>query len=165
VKRILLVLAALSWLVPAAFADHPSLTGIGLVATSSWANGGASGQLGLSLKLRQTPIFWGLHLSFASTYLGLGVSGDEYVVDRPLVHDKGFDLDWFLGLGGYAYLEASSIADFGLGARVPIGLSWHIDKQFELWLDLAPSLGISLNPLYFPDWSVPAELGFRAWIK
>lgn len=164
-KRLVIVLCAALAFAPAAFADHPSGMGIGLVASGDYGIHGVGGQVGLSLKFSGVPIFWAARLAFNSSFLSLGVTGDKYFTDDNLVSEKGFNLDWFLGLGGYADLTVGNVVGAAIGARLPVGLSWHITKEFELWLDVAPSLGIGISPLNFPDWSVPAELGFRAWLK
>jgi hypothetical protein len=148
-----------------AFADHPATTGVGIVAAAGYGGAGYGNQVGVSLKLRTMPIFWALHLSLDSSSLSLGVTGDEYLRDEGLLREKGFKLDWFLGLGGYANLRLSSSPAAAFGARLPVGLSCHLSQDFELWLDLAPSLGLQLNPVAFPDWSLPAELGLRAWLR
>lgn len=164
-KRIMLAVSMALALGAGAFADHPAGLGVGLVAVSDYGSAGMGSQLGLSLKLRGIPIFWGAHLSFNANYLGLGVTGDRYFNDEGLIREKSFKLDWFLGLGGYANLAMSSSPSASLGARLPIGLSWHPTREFEVWLDIAPSLGIGLSPLSFPNWGVPAEIGVRAWLK
>lgn len=165
-KRLILLLALSLAMLPALFADHPkNSTGIGIVASSDYGAAGLGGQVGLSLKLKGVPIFWAFRLSANSSVLSVGATGDQYFTDEALLREKGFALDWFLGLGGYANVAVASSPSAALGARLPVGLSWHISKEFELWLDLAPSLGIVLNPVSFPDWSVPAEIGFRAWLR
>jgi len=52
------------------------------------------------------------------------------------------------------------------GVRFPLGLSWHINKEYELFLALDPSVGLSISPdLKFPDLYFAAELGLRYWMK
>ena len=164
-KRIALALGLIALLGSSAFADHPAGTGVGLVASSNYGSAGFGSQIGLSLKLRQVPLYWGLRLALNSSYLALGATADQYFTDAGLIRQGAFKLDWFLGLGGYANLSLASTPGASVGARLPIGLSWHITNQFELWLDVAPSLGVSVVPSFnFPDWSVPGELGFRVWL-
>lgn len=167
-KKIVLILAIALALSTAAFADHPGgKIGIGIVGGTTYGEGGVGdGDIGLALKLTSMPIFWGIHMSFTDAGVGLGLTGDVYFNDARLLREGSFTLDWFLGLGGYANLgfwDSSTTA--AIGARVPIGLSWHITREFELWLDIAPSLGLAVNPLNFPDWGICGELGFRVWLK
>jgi len=173
-----------------AFATHPKGLGIGLFygASSSW---GASGwgygyghdYYGLSLKIPSVPIFWGVHMRIKEGFFSLGVIGDYYLIDSVLVKDIG--LHWFLGLGFYGSVavydtyhysyypyypyypyrtsEKERESSFGLGGRLPIGLSWQPVKPLEIYLNLAPSLGLHINPLDFPDGGIGLEIGIRVW--
>jgi len=163
-----------------AFADHPKGTGIGVVG---FYPGGA----GLSLKLPSVPIYWAVSLGFYSgydSYLSLNVSGDYYMIDNKLVGP----LHWFLGVGGFLGFNTFtnnyhnvdySWTDLAFGARVPIGLSVQPIPLLEIFLDIAPSLGLGINGeqaytyngnkyvnkkggvgLYF---ALPIELGLRLW--
>ncbi len=164
-KRIALVLAALLAISAAAYADHPNKLGIGIVGGSGYGNGTVGGDVGLALKLQGMPIYWQFNLHMNENAFGLGATGDLYFNDQTLFKEGSFKLDWFLGLGGYANLGFGNEASAAIGARVPIGLSWHITREFELWCDIAPSLGLGVVPFNFPDWNVGGELGFRVWMK
>ncbi|HCM27992.1 MAG: hypothetical protein A2Z99_05125 [Treponema sp. GWB1_62_6] len=166
-KKLIMILLAATFVSVAAFADHPKGMGVGLVAGGNFGSGGAATDIGLSLKLPSMPIFWAARLSLNADYFGLGVTGDKYMIDKMLFKEGSFKLDWYAGLGGYANLGfGNSDANASLGARLPIGLSWHITREFELWLGIAPSLGLSLLPEFnFPDWFIPGELGLRIWLK
>jgi hypothetical protein len=162
-KRIAILLSLLLAVTGAAFADHAySKVGIGLVG----GGGVQGGDIGLALKLPKSPLFWGLHLNIYSGYVGLGATGDKYFNDETLVREGNFKLDWYMGLGGYANLGFGSSASASIGARLPVGLSWHITKTAELWLGIAPSLGIGILPSFsFPNWDIAGELGFRLWLN
>jgi hypothetical protein len=113
------------------------------------------------------PIFWTARLGFdtQADYLSFGLSGDKYFIDNVLVQE--IKLHWFAGLGGYVYIDRwkDSNTACGIGMRVPIGLSWHIVDVLELFLNIAPSLGIRLiPPVRFPDGGFPVELGLRFWL-
>ena len=155
----------LSVVLLAAFADHPRNLSLGVVGGTSYGSAGfGGGDAGLALHLADIPVYMGISLKINSERLGLGITGDLYIYDRHLVSEKSFDLDWFLGLGGYANFGfMDSGINGALGIRVPVGLSWHIDRPIELWLDIAPGLGYSIEPLEFPDWNIVAEIGFRYW--
>jgi hypothetical protein len=166
-KRLILVLVLFAIIsTSAAFADHPKGLGIGLVygTSSSWGAGNwGNGYYGLSLKVPAVPVFWGIHLRVTNDFFALGLMGDKYFIDSALVKDIG--LHWFLGLGLYGNIAfASESASFGFGARLPIGLSWQPVNVLELFLNLAPSLGINVNPLDFPAGGLGAEFGIRLWL-
>lgn len=165
-KKSVLILIAFLLIGPAVFADHPKGMGIGVVGGGNFGGTGFAGDIGLSLKLQSMPIFWGLYLNVNQDYLGIRATGDKYFTDENLIKEGSFRLDWYLGLGGYAALGlGNDSTSAAIGARLPIGLSWHITKEFELWLGVAPSLGLSISPFQFPDWGVPGELGIRVWLK
>ncbi|MDR0669089.1 MAG: hypothetical protein LBF95_03310 [Treponema sp.] len=164
-KKKLLLVCVVGLLAANVFADHPGgKLGVGVFGGggSSTAAGGR-GSLGLSLKLSGLPLFWGVTAYFGDPFL-MNVSADYYLIDDDLVKDGSFNLDWFFGIGGFGRFYISS-NDFAvdLGLRLPIGLSWHIINNVELFADVVPGLGISLqgNPL---DWTWGGELGLRLWL-
>ena len=188
-KKTVLVLVLTVILAVAAFADHPSGWGIGILGSfgGGWASGSTvGGGAALSLKAPQLPVFWGLNLNFGSGYLGFGVTGDYYFIDRKLVPEVG--LNWYVGFGGwlsfwsYSYNKnkdnAYSYAHIAAGARLPIGLSWQPLSFLEIFLDIAPSLGIGFDTkadyksggeahsggIHFPAGGWPVELGIRLWL-
>jgi len=147
----------------AAFADHQGF-GIGIIGGWGWPG---HGYAGLSLKVPKLPIFWGIYPVFAGQSFGLGVTGDFYFIDKNIVNANGFKLCWYLGVGAFLNMYFwNSGAEFSLGGRVPIGLSWHIIKQVELFLDFAPGVGFSFNPggAWGPYWAGAIELGLRFWL-
>ncbi|MDR0731499.1 MAG: hypothetical protein LBF63_07505 [Treponema sp.] len=161
-KKKLFLICVIGLLAVNAFADHPG----GKLGLGIFGGGGgttaAHGNLGLSLKLSSLPLFWGITAYFGDPF-SLNVSADLYLIDDDLTRDGSFDLDWFLGIGGFGHFVIGDSFSVALGARVPIGLSWHIINSLELFADVVPGLGISLQgaPLYF-DWG--AELGLRLWL-
>ena len=170
-KKLFLVLLIGFAVSTAAFADHDGL-GVGIIGGWGWPG---HGYAGLSLKVPKMPIFWGIYPTFAGTSFGVGVTGDFYFIDKNLVSSTmtnedgnyNFKLDWYLGLGAFLNMWFwDGGANAGLGARVPIGLSWHIIKQLELFLDFAPGIGISFNAggVWGPYWAGALELGLRFWM-
>lgn len=164
-KRILVSLVLVLAVAAFAFADHPNKLGLGIVGGSGYGYGNIGSDVGFAFKLSSLPVYWQLNLHLNSGYLGLGATGDVYLKDQNLLEEGSFALDWFLGLGGYASIGLGNDLTAAVGARVPVGLSWHITDEFELWLDIVPSLGIGVVPFYFPDWNVGGEVGFRVWLK
>ncbi|MDR2747164.1 MAG: hypothetical protein LBB77_06915 [Treponema sp.] len=163
-KKLLLLFCLALVLTGGVFADHPNdEVGVGLFLGGGWASvGGGLFNPGFSLKVPRVPLFWGFNASFGSV-TGLSVSADYYLVDRDLIKDGSFDLDWFLGVGLFSHLYFGDNFTMALGVRLPIGLSWHINRVFELFLDVAPGIGLKFdsNPFYG---SLAADLGLRVWI-
>ena len=120
-------------------------------------------QAALSLKLPGIPVFWAFSVSFGPEQLFLGVSGDNYFIDRVLVSD--LNLHWFIGLGGYVNFGVGDVFIFSFGARLPIGISWQPFPLLEVFLDIAPQLGVQLAPTFdFPAGGWPVEIGVRLWL-
>lgn len=150
-----------------AFADHPKNGfGVGAVVGGGIHAGDLDADIGLSLRVPSVPIYWGIRMAIENSDVSLAVTGDYYYIDEDLIDEKGLNLDWFLGLGAYGNFGFYDDTYIALGARLPIGLSWHLTKAFELWGALAPSLGLEISPDFtFPDFWVAAEIGLRAWLK
>ncbi|MDR2702215.1 MAG: hypothetical protein LBB72_07270 [Spirochaetaceae bacterium] len=164
-KRIVIVLIlALIVATGTVFADHPNGLGIGIVGGwyGNWGGGGY-GNYGLSLKVPVIPVFWGINLHIKDTYFSLGITGDKYLFDSTLV--KSINLGWYLGIGLWGGVTIFEKPSFSVGARAPIGLNWRPIDILEIFLDVAPSVGISvINPFEFPVGGWPVELGIRFWL-
>jgi hypothetical protein len=164
-KKKLFLICVAGLLTVNAFADHPSgRLGLGIFGGGGSASAaGGHGSLGVTLKLPVLPIFWGVTAYFGDP-LALSASADYYLIDADLVQDGSFNLDWFLAIGAFGHFTfGSDNFSAALGARLPIGLSWHISNNFELFADVVPGIGISFrgSPLY---WVWGGEFGLRVWI-
>jgi hypothetical protein len=165
-KKFVLVLTLVAIIATGtAFADHSDGLGVGVLWRGNIGFGGGIGHgIALSLHVPKIPIFWGIDFHLNGNDIGLGVTGDKYIYDETLIEI----VHWYLGLGGYVdlYLADDAIIDFG--ARLPIGLSWHFLKILELFVDVAPSIGIGLythgsGDIDFPHTPFPVEIGIRIW--
>jgi hypothetical protein len=184
-----LILALLIGLIvsTAAFADHEGL-GLGVVLGGGGGDPHNTFTPGFSLKLPASPIFWGIYAnvyrdSFITSYGGFSVTGDLYIFDRNLIsttaeNEEGMykvKIDWYLGLGGvfnmnfwkrgYYRDDDDSGVGVGLGLRVPVGLSWHVVRPFEIALGLVPVVGLyAANKEAWFWWNIGVELAFRFWL-
>jgi len=165
VKKLVLVFALAAILATGTlFADHPGGFGIGVQGGYSGAwGGGGFGNGALSLKLPSLPIFWAIRMDITNGYFGLGVSGDYYLIDDKLVPEIG--LNWYLGVGGALGLSfGGDWMGLGLAARLPIGLSWQPLPLLEIFLQVVPSLGVSILPgFHFPYGGWGGDIGIRLW--
>ncbi|MCL2380563.1 MAG: DUF3996 domain-containing protein [Treponema sp.] len=118
----------------------------------------------LSLKVPANPLFWGLSLRITSDYMVIGAQGDYYFLGAEIVPT----FYWFLGVGGFASVWTGSGNNGGVsfGARLPVGVSWQPIDIFELFFNIAPSLGVMVrnNRFEFPHSSFNFEVGFRFWL-
>ena len=97
------------------------------------------------------------------------MTGDYHIVDRSISQNDKFG--WFVGVGiqwGFIFGEELTVIDkFGVGARIPIGVTFTPIKHLDFIFDLAPNLGIyvSNSGIDFPNFGVGATVGFRYKIK
>jgi hypothetical protein len=164
------------------FAAHPNGLGIGVQGGYGIGFTGYNGSAGaaLSLKIPNIPIFWAVNLNFGDNFFGIGLTGDKYIFDQKISGPFG----WYLGLGLYfnyyswsfSNTDYSPVGGLGVGARVPIGLSIQPVKFFEIFLDVAPALGLYVNfegkykGVIYRDggmglaFGMPLEIGLRFWL-
>ena len=165
-KKVIFVFALALLMTAGVFADHPDGLGIGVQFNGGggWGSGGFSPGAALSLKVPSLPIFWTVNLEFGSDQFGLGVSGDFYIYDSPLVQE--FNLHWYLGFGvGAGLWGFNDKLGFGASARLPVGLSWQPIDLVEVYLQIVPSIGLQVLPkIYFPYGGWGGNLGIRVWL-
>ena len=156
----------------AAFAERPAGWGIGILAQHNlaWDGFGGNWGVGVSLKAPQWPIFWGINLDFRSNFFGIGLTGDYYLLEQVIVEDVNFG--WFIGLGGYGSFASlsNSWTSLRLGGRVPVGVYIMPVDFLEVFLSVAPSLGLGLyfgegrdSPFNFPEGGFGVDFGIRFW--
>jgi len=174
------------------FAQHPDGTGIGLSFTYGGFGGlgvgdaeGYSGSLmaaisasistgyGVSLKFAGLPVFWTVKARLGTGVFGIGLNADYYFIDSLIVPDIG--LGWYLGAGAFVDWISFNVPGWfkfdylDFGVRVPVGLSWQIVDAFEVYLEGAPSFGLSIlsssgttaKTLFL--WDIPITVGVRYW--
>jgi len=175
-KKLILVLLIGLLVSTAAFADHEGL-GLGLIIGGSAGSLGGGFHPGLSLKLPGSPVFWGLYASLHKYYSGFTVTGDFYIFDRNLIsttatNEEGtykVKIDWFLGLGGalsmnfWKQYNGDPGVGVGVGLRIPVGLSWHVVRPFEIALGFVPVFGIYVPSDGIFWWDINFELVLRYW--
>lgn len=163
-KVVLIAVVLLLMSGTAVFADHPDGLGIGIVGGGGYGAGGGGGGVGLSLKLPPLPIYWAVNLRFNANHFGFGITGDYYFIDDTLLSEGALNLGWFLGAGGIVNLGfGNDYFGFSIGARVPIGLSLQI-RPVEIFLNVAPAIGLGIAPNFGLFWDIGGELGVRIWI-
>ena len=182
-RKIALVLIIGFLATGAAFAQN-SDDEVGIGFLGNFGGGGFGGgtggfiRTGLSLKLPDIPVFWGLTFNFhpGGNLWGVGLLGDHHFFrrtfrDEIVADDDGYTyhlrLDWYIGLGGFAdflFGGPDDSLDFAFGLRVPAGMSWRIVRWAELAVGIVPSFGMYAGyngPT--PFWSVGGELALRYW--
>jgi hypothetical protein len=174
-KKVVLVGILAVVLTAGAFADHPKGWGIGVEGqyNLAWDGFDGAGGAALSLKAPGLPIFWGINLEIRNHLFGVSLTGDYYFIDELLV--KNINFGWYFGFGLYGGMwrydyGAADWNSFRFGARLPIGLSWQPLKFLELFLDIAPSLGMGIytgnysDDFHFPEGGLGLDFGIRFWL-
>lgn len=140
-----------------------SSTGVGAAFTYGLSNGELNAGGALSINTPAIPgTVLNIKLAFdEAEYFNFGVTDDWWVIQRNVT---GI-LDLYVGLGFYAgFTMIEQDSDFSLGARAPIGITAKPINELELFLEIAPAMGVGFEPdIYFPSWNVQGALGARIW--
>lgn len=92
---------------------------------------GEPGTVGLSLRFSNTAI--GAAWNFSDNgYLHVNI--DQWAIREELAKP----IDWFVGYG----VDAGIGDDFRIAARIPVGLIWEPNKDFEVFAQVAPGLKV-----------------------
>ncbi|OQY31906.1 MAG: hypothetical protein B6241_12775 [Spirochaetaceae bacterium 4572_59] len=161
-KTIILVLLALLMIPAAAFSD----TGLGAAFTYGVSDDDNNTGGALSINTPAIPgTVQNLRLAFKEDYFSFSITDDWWVVQENLT---GL-LDLYIGIGFFGSLTMDTSGDdtetnFGLGARVPVGLTIMPSDFLEIFMEVAPAMGLGFEPeIYFPAWYVQGALGLRVW--
>jgi len=176
-RKIALVLIVGMLAAGATFAQHSDdEVGIGAVFNFGGSSRGFLISPGVSFKLPNIPVFWGVAVNFYDGLWGPAITGDHHFFarnfrDEVVTGDDGrtYDLrlDWFAGVGGFANLlfgGPDNSPDFAFGLRIPAGMTWRVISWGEVALGMVPSLGLYVGhdgPAF--HWSVSGELVLRYW--
>ena len=154
-----------------AFAYHTSGWGVGVAGRFNLDldDFGSAFGAALSLKAPQLPIYWGINLAFRQSGFNLNLTGDGYLFDETLA--EKISLGWFLGLGAYAGtgIGNNGYASTSFGVRTPVGIYMFPVNSLEIFLNLAPSLGVgfyfgdSPKRFRFPESDIGLDIGVRFW--
>ena len=131
--------------------------GLGLSFGGRGAFGGTRGfgaaNTMLSLKLDNQDFLLGIG---ADQNSGLAATADWWLVQKPL---EGI-INYYAGPGGYLGISSNSV-DAGL--RIPFGLNIYPIDPLELFVEIAPAIGVNIDPFRFPTFGWQTALGFRFW--
>ncbi|KGE71077.1 BAPKO_0422 family outer member beta-barrel protein [Spirochaeta lutea] len=137
-----------------------SAMGLGVAAGLPLGNGLPGNNVMLSLKLDNTPLLFGIGAQIGSNFTSIGVTADYWITNESLAAP----LNFYLGVGGYLGLSLGNSTTLSLGARIPVGLNIFILRSLELFVEVAPALGVGFSdPVQFPQVGVQGAFGFRVW--
>ena len=120
-------------------------------------NGGLPAAAMFVFRLPILPLMFGVGVS---TTPALGVTVDYWAAHGHLASI----FDWYLGVGGYLSVDFASPASVSAGGRIPIGLqAWPVGQVLEIFLEIAPAVGVSVVPTGF-EWHLQGAIGLRVWL-
>ncbi|MGA2479002.1 MAG: hypothetical protein ABSG63_09680 [Spirochaetia bacterium] len=109
----------------------------------------------LTFHLPKVPVMFAVGISSAPA---IGVTVDYWFADGKIAGP----FDWYVGIGGYASINWNPDG-FALGGRIPLGIqAWPFGQTLELFVELAPAVGVSVIPTAF-EWHLQGALGLRVW--
>jgi hypothetical protein len=111
----------------------------------------------LLFHIPQVPLMFGIGVS---SPIALAVTADYWAAHGSL----GSIFSWYAGVGGYLALDLGPDATVTAGGRIPIGLqAWPVGPVLELFIEIAPAVGVVLVPTGF-DWHLQGAIGLRFWL-
>lgn len=110
---------------------------------------------GVSIKINRFPII-GVSWSVFNNRMSFTLDG--WMINRDI---KG-DLDWYLGLGGSMYFKSTGIGEneIGVGVRVPVGLQFWVQQEWEIFMEVAPRLLVIPEPTFDPQGGIGVRYHF-----
>jgi hypothetical protein len=122
------------------------------------------GNVMLTAKFDQLPLI-GLGVSGLNggSNLSIGLTADWWLIKEPLAGALGI----YLGPGAYLGLHTgnAAIAQFLAGIRLPVGLQLYPFKWLELFIEIAPYVGASIDTNIELDYGLMGAFGLRFWFK
>lgn len=111
----------------------------------------------LLFHIPQAPLMFGIGIS---SPLGLAVTADYWAAHGNL----GRIFSWYAGIGGFLAFDFGPSGTVTAGGRIPIGLqAWPVGQVLELFVEIAPAVGVVLVPTGF-EWHLQGAVGLRFWL-
>jgi hypothetical protein len=157
-KKILITLGFLTL-----FSMYSFSLGIGASLTLPIADSGVNPGVMATIKPSSNSLVYGMGLAIKPNYFRLGLTGDLWLAKGKLIDF----LNFYMGPGLYAGMTViGSSSNIDLGVRLPVGINAYLLKNsIELFIEIAPALGLDLNPVTFPILSAQGSFGFRFWFE
>ena len=120
-------------------------------------NGGLPMSAMLTFHVPQVPLMFGLGVR---NPLAIAATADYWAAHGSLTNIFA----WYAGIGAYLSFDVSPGGSITAGGRIPIGLqAWPVGQVLELFVEVAPAVGVILVPTGF-DWHLQGAVGLRVWL-
>ncbi|GAB1455468.1 MAG: hypothetical protein RBT62_08595 [Spirochaetia bacterium] len=131
-------------------------TGVGAAFGLPFGGGLPGSNVMLSLKVSELPFLMGLGFNIGQNSVSFGLTGDWWVANQNLFSF----VNYYLGPGFYLGYANRLL----VGGRFPVGLNVYPVKNFELFLEVAPTLAVGIgDSITFPEWGFQSAFGLRFW--
>jgi hypothetical protein len=156
VKKLLLVATVVLALAsPSVFAATQHGWAVGGEAVFPFAGSSLPSSGMINFKFTKIPIMFAVGISTAPA---LGITADYWFANERIADV----FDWYAGVGGYMTINWNPNG-LAVGGRIPLGLqAWPFGRNLEIFVEIAPAVGVSLVPTAF-DWHLQGALGLRFW--
>lgn len=142
------------------FAVAGSASGLAIGASYglNLTGGTVGGGVLLSAQFDSLPFLLGLGFSGGGGSFNIGVTADWILYRAPLAGALGL----YAGPGLYVDLGNNL---FDIGARIPVAIYIFPIDIIELFLEVAPTIGIGFGggTVRFPEFALQGAFGFRFW--
>ncbi|MCI5522606.1 MAG: hypothetical protein SO116_04965 [Treponema sp.] len=140
--------------------------GVG-IQTGAGLGGYGLGNLSATVKLDNVPYLFTADVGFGTYGISLGAAADRWMAN-PKIGNSMFN--WFWGLGAGAGLQfynydGDSYLALNAAFRVPVGINCFLGqkKNWEVYVQSVPQVGLAILPDIGLYWGVPFYLGGRYW--
>jgi hypothetical protein len=140
---------------PSAFSAPKSGWAIGGEGVFPFAGSSLPSSGMLTFHVPRVPLIFAIGITSAPA---LGFTADYWFANDKI----GSVFDWYAGVGGYLSINWNPNG-LAVGGRIPLGIqAWPFGRNLEIFVELAPAVGVSLVPTAF-DWHLQGALGLRFW--
>lgn len=166
-KKFLIAAAFAAGMATSAFAAHSSMEGLALgvewrgdyvFGGNSFANGAA-----FTFKLPGIPPVFGLSFYIGNAF-SMGLTADWWLW-KPTLASGAIDVCLYVGPGLYGQVLLGSTFNLDLGLRIPVGLQLWVLQPLELFIEIAPAIGVGGigGTISFPRVTLQSAVGLRFW--
>ncbi len=140
-----LLIVALATFAPAeAHAQYASGNALGGSFNFNYAGNSSLGGFAFTGKHESLPLMFTGSLSGGNQLFGVNLGADRWIINNSIGRLGYANVSWYWGIGAQASLHFGDGVYIGMGARMPIGLSWNLGNRNEFEIFTEAVLGINV---------------------